>query len=79
MILYHGTNASFEAIDLSCSRPNKDFGRGFYLSADKEQALSLVINSDTYQRILNDDTQLYYQSPRYVYSFLSGELKTGKI
>lgn len=44
-----------------------------------EQALSLVINSDTYQRILNDDTQLYYQSPRYVYSFLSGELKTGKI
>lgn len=44
-----------------------------------EQTLSLVINSDTYQRILNDDTQLYYQSPRYVYSFLSGELKTGKI
>lgn len=79
MILYHGTNASFEAIDLSRSRPNKDFGRGFYLSADKEQALSLVINSDTYQRILNDDTQLYYQSPRYVYSFLDNELKTGKM
>jgi len=48
-------------------------------SLSMEQALSLVINSDTYQRILNDDTQLYYQSPRYVYSFLSGELKTGKI
>lgn len=48
-------------------------------SLTMEQALSLVINSDTYQRILNDDTQLYYQSPRYVYSFLSGELKTGKI
>jgi len=28
-----------------------------------EQALSLVINSDTYQRILNDSTRLYYQSP----------------
>ena len=49
------------------------------LSLTMEQALSLVINSDTYQRILNDGTQLYYQSPRYVYSFLSGELKTGKI
>ena len=48
-------------------------------SLTMEQSLSLVINSDTYQRILNDDTQLYYQSPRYVYSFLSGELKTGKI
>lgn len=48
-------------------------------SLSMEQALSLVINSDTYQRILNDDTRLYYQSPRYVYSFLSGELKTGKI
>ena len=48
-------------------------------SLTMEQALSLIINSDTYQRILNDDTQLYYQSPRYVYSFLSGELKTGKI
>ena len=48
-------------------------------SLTMEQALSLVINSDTYQRILNDDTQLYYQSPRYVYSFLDNELKTGKM
>lgn len=44
-----------------------------------EQALALVINSDTYQRILNDSTRLYYQSPRYVYSFLDNELKTGKM
>lgn len=114
MILYHGTNEPFESIDLSRSKPNKDFGRGFYLSADKEQAMEmaktkvdqmesgiptvmayevdeednpslsmdqdllLVINSDTYQRILNDNTRLYYQSPRYVYSFLDNELKTGK-
>ena len=48
-------------------------------SLTMEQALSLVINSDTYQKILNDGTQLYYQSPRYVYSFLDKELKTGKI
>ena len=39
MILYHGTNASFEAIDLSCSRPNKDFGRGFYLTSIQEPAV----------------------------------------
>ena len=48
-------------------------------SLTMEQALSLVINSDTYQKILNDRTRLYYQSPRYVYSFLDKELKTGKI
>ena len=48
-------------------------------SLSMEQALSLVINSDTYQRILNDNTRLYYQSPRYVYSFLDNELKTGKL
>ena len=44
-----------------------------------EQALSSVINSDTYQRVLNANTRLYYQSPRYVYSFLENELKTGKM
>ena len=48
-------------------------------SLSMEQAISLVINSDTYQRILNDRTRLYYQSPRYVYSFLDNELRTGKM
>ena len=27
-----------------------------------EQALSIVLNSDTYQRLLEDNTTLYYQS-----------------
>lgn len=44
-----------------------------------EQALSLVINSDTYQRLLVAGTRLYYQSPRYVYSFFDNELKTGRV
>ena len=34
-----------------------------------EQALATVINSDTYQRLRREATGLYYQSPRYVYSF----------
>lgn len=38
MILYHGSNVAIAEIDLSASKPNKDFGRGFYLSADKKQA-----------------------------------------
>lgn len=48
-------------------------------SLTMEQALSLVFNSDTYQKLLDDKTRLYYQSPLYVYSFLENELKTGKI
>ena len=48
-------------------------------SLSMEQALSTVINSDTYQRLLDDRTRLYYQSPRYVFSFLDSELKTGSI
>ena len=44
-----------------------------------EQALALVLNSDTYQRLLDDKTAFYYQSPRYVFSFLQTELKTGKV
>lgn len=38
MILYHGSTQEIDEIDLSKSRPNKDFGRAFYLSEDKEQA-----------------------------------------
>ena len=36
--LYHGSTVDIEQIDLLKSRPNKDFGRGFYLSADRQQA-----------------------------------------
>lgn len=43
------------------------------------QALSLVINSDTYQKLLDDRTRLYFQSPTYVYSFLEHELRTGQV
>lgn len=44
-----------------------------------DRALTLVFNSDTYQKLLNDKTRLYYQSSRYVFSFLEDELETGKI
>ena len=38
MILYHGSNITVAVPDLSKSRPYKDFGKGFYLSADINQA-----------------------------------------
>lgn len=42
------------------------------------EALEIVINSETYQLVIDDKTTLYYQSPRYVYDFLKNELLTGK-
>lgn len=42
MILYHGSDIAIEMIDLSMSKPYKDFGRGFYLSADFDQAMNMA-------------------------------------
>lgn len=42
MILYHGTNAEFDKIDLKKSKPNKDFGQGFYLSREYAQAMEMA-------------------------------------
>ena len=38
MILFHGTNAEIEQIDLNRSRIGKDFGLGFYLTPDRQVA-----------------------------------------
>ncbi|MDE5613832.1 MAG: DUF3990 domain-containing protein, partial [Treponemataceae bacterium] len=32
MVLYHGSIIEIKEIDLAFSKPNKDFGKGFYLS-----------------------------------------------
>lgn len=48
-------------------------------SLTMEQALSIVFNSETYQKMMDEETRLYYQSPRYVFSFLETELNTGKM
>ena len=43
------------------------------------EALTIIFNSDTYQKVMDDKAGLYYQSPRYVFSFLDSEIKNGKI
>ena len=42
MILYHGTNIDFKAIDFDKCVPFKDFGKGFYLTDIREQAEALA-------------------------------------
>ena len=42
MKLYHGSTIDIAKVDLDLSKPNKDFGRAFYLSDDRQQALEMA-------------------------------------
>lgn len=50
MFLYHGSNVEIKEIDLSFSKPNKDFGKGFYLSNNFEQAYNIATFKSTFFR-----------------------------
>ena len=49
--LYHGSNVDIEQIDLSRSKRGKDFGQGFYLNANPDQAKAMAIRTT---RFLNE-------------------------
>lgn len=42
MTLYHGTNADIELIDLTKGMRHKDFGKGFYVTPDKNTAIRMA-------------------------------------
>lgn len=50
-ILYHGSNVAIEKIDLSRSKHGKNFGQGFYLNANLDQAKAMAIRTT---RFLNE-------------------------
>ena len=43
MRLYHGSNTDIDTIDLDQGSQYKDFGKGFYLTPDKETAIRMAI------------------------------------
>ena len=47
-------------------------------SFDEVKALRTVYNSETYAKLLDPKTGLYFQSPLYVYDYLKNEIKTGR-
>lgn len=49
--LYHGSNVAIEQIDLSRSKRGKDFGQGFYLNANPDQAMEMAARTT---RFLNE-------------------------
>ena len=46
---------------------------------DMKEALRTLYTSDTYTKLQDPKTGLYFQSPQYVYAFLKNELQTGKM
>ncbi len=42
-----------------------------------EQALDILLTSETYKKLSIPETGLYYQSPLYVYDYLENELTSG--
>ena len=49
------------------------------LDLNINKALNILYNSQTYSKLNDPDTGLYFQSSGYVYSFLKNELKSGKL
>lgn len=49
--LYHGSNVAIEHIDLSRGKRGKDFGQGFYLDANPDQAMEMAARTT---RFLNE-------------------------
>jgi len=74
MILYHGSNIAIDVIDLGKSKPNKDFGKAFYLSEQKQQAEEMaaftverfggkpVVTAFAFNETCLKNTQLRYKS-----------------
>ena len=48
-------------------------------SMGMESAFDIFYNSDTYAALNRPESGLYFQSPKYVYSILENEMKTGKM
>ena len=49
--LYHGSNVAIKQIDLSRSKRGKDFGQGFYLNTNPDQAMEMAVRTT---RFLNE-------------------------
>lgn len=63
--LYHGTDVLFDIPDLAKCNPNKDFGRGFYLTPDLAAAKRMAERAN--------ERDGWSGGPRYVLTYLLDE------
>lgn len=70
--LYHGSTVDINDIDLEKSRPNKDFGKGFYLAEDLQQAWRMA----QFKALIEGGTPVMNTFLFDEINMISGELKT---
>ncbi|MBQ3784434.1 MAG: hypothetical protein II838_13515 [Lachnospiraceae bacterium] len=76
MILYHGSNIEITEIDLAfCTQESLKKLKKYSV----ETAFDVLYNSETFQKLTDEKTGLYFQSPNYIFSFLTNEIESGKI
>lgn len=68
--LYHGTKVYFDYPDLNKAKNFKDFGKGFYLTSNREQAMRWAVRS-----LKNNDSKCV----AYVYEYEFDMISTKKI
>lgn len=73
MKLYHGSDIKIQVIDLEKSKPFKDFGKGFYLSADYHQAMAMAKQRVKQKRGMGTPVVSVFEFDEQVLT--SGELK----
>lgn len=73
MKLYHGSDILIEKVDLEKSKPYKDFGKGFYLSAEYEQAMDMALQRVRQKQGIGTPTVTVFEFDESVMT--SGELK----
>jgi len=59
MKLYHGTNFDFQGISLLKCKPNRDFGRGFYLTDIRRQAQRMAVRRCEFEESGTPVVQVY--------------------
>ena len=87
MILYHGSNVAISEIDLSKSRPGKDFGKGFYLSADRQQAIEMAESKVAFlggepvvtEFEVDDNRENFSDTPIHDYDIIYGPIANDKV
>ena len=58
LILYHGSYVEVKNIDLNKSEINKDFGKGFYVTSSKEQAINFIklsLKKAKFRNLINEN------------------------
>lgn len=46
---------------------------------DMKKSLDVYYGSDTFKKVCDEETGLYFQGPVYVFSFLENEIEKGKM